>query len=50
MPVFDFKCEKCGHVQEKVVGLKEEEIKCEKCESTKLKKLLSGSFAFRMHI
>lgn len=41
MPLYDYQCEKCGHIFE-VLELKEEdnkERKCPKCQSTEVKKL-----------
>lgn len=40
MPIFEYKCRKCGHKFEKLVFGKEE-IKCPKCQSTFLDKLFS---------
>jgi len=43
MPIFEYKCEQCGHVMEfleKRAGAHKH--KCERCKSSKLEKLLSG--------
>jgi len=41
MPIFEYKCQKCGYKFEELV-LGKEEIKCPKCKSTSLKKLFSA--------
>lgn len=40
MPIYEYKCQKCGHKFEKLVFGKEK-IKCPKCGSTSLHKLFS---------
>jgi putative FmdB family regulatory protein len=40
MPIFEHKCQQCGHKFEKLVFGKEE-IKCPQCGSTSLDKLFS---------
>lgn len=48
MPVYEFKCQKCGEVFSLVMSVKEHEskkIKCEKCKSLKVKPVYSGFFA-----
>ncbi len=40
MPIYEYKCQKCGHKFEKLVFGKEK-IKCPKCQSNILKKLFS---------
>jgi putative FmdB family regulatory protein len=43
MPIFEFKCVKCGHVMEVLQkSLAAETPTCEKCGGADLKKLLSG--------
>jgi putative FmdB family regulatory protein len=45
MPIFEYKCEKCGHVMEVLQkGRKAVKQTCEKCGSAAMSKLLS-SFA-----
>ncbi len=46
MPIFEFKCRKCGTVSEFLVGVSQEKVEfsCRKCGSTKLDKLMSGGF------
>lgn len=41
MPVFEYKCRKCGHKFEKLV-FGQEKVKCPNCESKDVKKLISG--------
>ncbi len=45
MPVFEYKCKKCGEKFEKLVIGKSEKIVCEKCGSEELEKLFS-TFGF----
>jgi putative FmdB family regulatory protein len=40
MPIFEYKCKKCGHKFEKLVFGKEK-IECPQCGSTSLQKLFS---------
>lgn len=48
MPVFDFKCNDCTSEFEKVVLTTDrDEIKCEKCLSTNIEKLVTGT-SFRL--
>jgi len=43
MPIFEFKCDKCGHIMEVLQKSRTAEAPtCEKCGGTNLKKLLSG--------
>ncbi|OAQ20785.1 FmdB family zinc ribbon protein [Thermosulfurimonas dismutans] len=43
MPIYEFECEACGEVFEELVfGGKIEGIKCKKCQSEKVKKLMSA--------
>ena len=43
MPIYDFKCKSCKHKFEKLIFKEEEikEIKCPKCESKDIEKLLT---------
>jgi putative FmdB family regulatory protein len=41
MPLYDYKCIKCGHYQEVLVFNKAIKIVCEKCNSDKLEKQIS---------
>ena len=41
MPLFEYKCEKCGKVFEKLVVNHDTGVKCEDCGSEQVKKLLS---------
>lgn len=41
MPIFEYKCEKCGAAFEKLVLNSEEKVVCEKCGSEKVAKQLS---------
>jgi putative FmdB family regulatory protein len=43
MPLFDYKCKKCGHVTEFLESSGSKEAhRCEKCGSTRMEKLLSA--------
>ncbi|RMF10247.1 MAG: zinc ribbon domain-containing protein [Candidatus Neomarinimicrobiota bacterium] len=45
MPMFDYRCENCGHVFEELVwssSVPDEEISCPKCGARKAKRLLSA--------
>lgn len=46
MPIYEYKCQKCGHKFEELV-LGSEEIKCPRCGSKRLKKLLSSFSVYR---
>jgi len=48
MPLFEYKCKDCGCVFEYLQFNKNEKVKCKKCGSAKLEKLIS-SFAFSGH-
>jgi len=41
MPIYKYKCKKCGHKFEKLV-FGQEKIKCPKCKSENLEKLVSA--------
>ncbi|QER41941.1 zinc ribbon domain-containing protein [Thermodesulfobacterium sp. TA1] len=41
MPIYEFKCEECGEVFEELVLGSTEEIRCKKCKSPKVTKLMS---------
>ena len=48
MPIYDFKCDKCGETFSLVMSVKEKEtkkIKCGKCKSTRVKPVYTGFFA-----
>ena len=42
MPIFEYKCEKCGEAFEKLVSKVDEKVVCEKCGSKKVEKQLSS--------
>ncbi|NPB09236.1 MAG: zinc ribbon domain-containing protein [Thermodesulfobacteria bacterium] len=43
MPIYEFTCDKCGETfEELVLGGRIEGIKCPKCGSTEVKKLMSA--------
>ncbi|MGO9612294.1 MAG: FmdB family zinc ribbon protein [Dissulfurispiraceae bacterium] len=47
MPVYDYKCQKCGETFSLVMGIKEKEkkkVKCPSCKSSRLKPVYSGFF------
>lgn len=41
MPIYEYKCQKCGHKFEELV-MGEKKIKCPYCKSADLKKLISS--------
>jgi putative FmdB family regulatory protein len=41
MPIFEYKCKKCGKEFEELVRNSEEKINCPKCESPKVEKKMS---------
>jgi putative FmdB family regulatory protein len=48
MPIYDYKCQKCGEGFSLVMGIKEKEIKkvrCPKCKSVRVAPVYSGFFA-----
>jgi putative FmdB family regulatory protein len=50
MPIFDYKCESCGEVFEKVwIGSKEGIAVCPKCESADTKKQPSATKNLRLY-
>lgn len=44
MPIYEFQCTKCGHVQETLVrtSLERESPTCEECGATQLERLISA--------
>jgi putative FmdB family regulatory protein len=42
MPIYEYKCNKCGHIFETLVLGKREPDKCESCESDNINKLMSA--------
>jgi len=45
MPLYEFECEKCGNKFEEIVFYNEEKkVKCPKCNSKKVKKVISNNF------
>ncbi len=45
MPIYEYKCEKCGSVSEFLVGVTRDgtDLKCRSCGGAELKKILSRS-------
>lgn len=41
MPLFEYRCEKCGHAFEKLIYHEEEEISCPECHG-QVRKLMSA--------
>jgi len=41
MPIFEYGCDDCGHVFDALVW-KDEEVRCEKCDSAKVRRRISG--------
>ena len=46
MPIYEYKCKDCGSKNEFLVGVTADKtvLKCKKCESTNLEKLISSEF------
>ncbi|HBV97005.1 MAG: FmdB family transcriptional regulator [Peptococcaceae bacterium BICA1-7] len=46
MPIFEYKCNSCGHSFEALIigGKREEEITCPQCKGGDLKKMISAPF------
>ncbi len=46
MPIYEYKCQACGKVFEKLIlsGGKEEDVRCPECSCDNLKKLVSAPF------
>ncbi len=42
MPIYEYRCEKCGQVNEFLILGKQEPLRCQKCGSGDLRKLLSA--------
>ena len=42
MPIFEYRCEKCGEEFERLVPKADTEVHCEKCGSGEVKKKLSA--------
>lgn len=41
MPIYEFQCENCGEVFEELILSVKEEIRCKKCQSSNVRKLIS---------
>lgn len=49
MPIYNFQCQDCNHIQEELLSsteLKENKISCEKCGSTKTTRIISRPNGF----
>ena len=46
MPIYEFKCRKCGSEFEELVFGSSEDVACPKCESSSIERLMSA-FAFK---
>ena len=45
MPVYEYECNKCGHIQHVTHSIKKSpKVKCEKCKSTKMERNISGGY------
>jgi len=42
MPIFEYRCEKCGEVNEFLILGKQEQLQCKQCGAKDLTKLLSA--------
>ena len=44
MPIYEYKCEKCNHIFEKLVFTSNnEKIECPKCDDIRVKRLISST-------
>lgn len=41
MPIYEYRCRKCGTVSEILVRGRRDEVRCEKCSSKEMEKLFS---------
>ena len=41
MPIYEFRCRKCGAVTEVLVRDRDDEVRCEECSSKEVEKLFS---------
>jgi putative FmdB family regulatory protein len=42
MPIYEYRCEKCGHVNEFLVRGRQEQFSCKQCGAEELTRLLSA--------
>jgi putative FmdB family regulatory protein len=42
MPIYEYKCQDCGQINELLVLRKDEEMSCKSCNSQNLEKLISA--------
>jgi putative FmdB family regulatory protein len=42
MPIYEYKCQDCGQINEVLVLKKDEEVSCKSCNSQNLEKLISA--------
>lgn len=42
MPMYEYRCNKCGEIFEELVSSDDEKVPCPKCGSTETEKLLSA--------
>ena len=42
MPIYEYKCQDCGQINELLVLRKDEEVSCKSCNSQNLEKLISA--------
>ncbi|MGM0418793.1 MAG: FmdB family zinc ribbon protein [Thermodesulfobacteriota bacterium] len=42
MPIFEYKCKKCGKIFEEIVLSSNEDINCPECKTSDVKKLISA--------
>jgi putative FmdB family regulatory protein len=42
MPIYEYKCQDCGQINEVLVLKKDEEVSCTSCNSQNLEKLISA--------
>jgi len=48
MPIYEYRCEQCGHQLEAIQKMSDEPLKeCPECHAPQLKKLMSGGGSFQ---
>lgn len=48
MPIYEYTCEKCGKVQERIVKSSDTKVECEKCGDTNMARHVSTGTNFKL--